>query len=160
MFEGCYSLSNIYPLENWNASNWINFGEMFRGCIELESITGLKNWNVSNWKCFRGMLGQCLKLKNLKGLKKSDVSNGYNFDYMFLACIELKYDDKKLLEKLNYLNKEYYKDIFKEYKYSNFIKDVIVKKPPPKKTELSSENSKSGSEQSFLFPKGELIFDF
>ena len=85
-----------------------------------------------------------IKTKVFKWIRKMGCFKGYNFDYMFLAWI----------------NKGYYKDIFKEFKDSNFIKDVIVKKPPPKKTELSSENSKSSSDQSFLLSLGELIFDF
>ena len=43
MFSKCSSLSDIKPLENWNASNGINFQNMFGKCPMIKDFTPLKN---------------------------------------------------------------------------------------------------------------------
>jgi hypothetical protein len=47
MFNGCVSLSDITPLQNWNVSNGNNFHQMFSGCSTFLDIEPLNGWNVS-----------------------------------------------------------------------------------------------------------------
>ncbi len=55
MFNGCKSLSDIKPLQNWNVSNGNNFSDMFSECKSLSDIKPLQNWNISK-KYFDSML--------------------------------------------------------------------------------------------------------
>ena len=53
--DGCSSLSEIKPLQNWNVSNGNDFSGMFYRCSSSLDIKPLQNWNVSNKKYFKDM---------------------------------------------------------------------------------------------------------
>ena len=73
MFSCCEKLTNIMPLENWNASKCKDFSKMFQGCRKLENIEPLKKWKVSNNADFNKMFYRC-RLINLNSLKSWNIS--------------------------------------------------------------------------------------
>ena len=48
MFSGCSSISDLKPLDNWNALNGKDFSNMFSGCTLLLDIKSLENWHRHN----------------------------------------------------------------------------------------------------------------
>ena len=59
MFSLCKSLYNIYELKYLNTKVITNFEYKFWRCSSLSNIKPLQNWNASNGNNFRGMFCDC-----------------------------------------------------------------------------------------------------
>ena len=48
MFSGCFLLSELSPLANWDIKSGNNFSGMFSQCKSLTDLDDLENWKKNN----------------------------------------------------------------------------------------------------------------
>lgn len=92
LFNSCYSLTDVYGLENVDVSNAQSLSFAFSGATKLQSIGGYQNWNTSGVTSMQGMFNGA----NFNSLDLSnwDFSNVHNYNFMFASCWNL--NDLKL----------------------------------------------------------------
>lgn len=92
LFNSCYSLTDVYGLENVDISNAQSLSYAFSGATKLQGIGGYQNWNTSGVTSMQGMFNGV----NFNSLDLSawNFSNVYNYNFMFGSCWNL--NDLKL----------------------------------------------------------------
>ena len=84
MFYGCYLLTDIKGIEDWDVSNVTNMSKMFYNCYVLPSID-FGSWNTSNVTNMYRMFYGCSGITSLD-LSSWDVSNVTDMSDMFNGC--------------------------------------------------------------------------
>ena len=88
MFNGCYNLTDISGLSNWDTSNVTDMGYIFYYCYNLTDISALSNWNVSKVDTLIYAF-TFVAMTNLNALSSWDVSSVTCLNYTFRDCKKL-----------------------------------------------------------------------
>ena len=86
LFKNCYSLKNIQALLNWNTCNVKNMNGMFNNCNSLVTVSALKKWDTSKVESMCDMFKNCKSLSDISSLGQWNVSNVKDMGYMFDNC--------------------------------------------------------------------------
>ena len=89
MFYGCYSLSSLPDISNWNVSNVSDMSSMFFGCKTLSVLPDISKWNISKVNNMKDMFAGCNSLTVLPDISEWNTSNVTNMNGMFCGCISL-----------------------------------------------------------------------
>lgn len=90
LFKECNHLKDISPLSGWDVSNAVEMSAMFENCFSLGSISPLVMWETENVCDMAHMFDDCHSLEDISGLRYWDVKNVENMEYMFSCCNYLK----------------------------------------------------------------------
>jgi len=63
---------------------------MFRGCYKLTSIDGISEWNTNHIKNMNNIFDGCRLLLSLPDISRWNTSNVNNISYMFKDCENIK----------------------------------------------------------------------
>ena len=88
MFYGCYLLTDIKGIADWDVSNVTNMSKMFYNCYVLPSID-VGSWNTSKVTNMTRLFYGCEKITSLD-LSSWDVTKVNVFTNMFSYCYSLK----------------------------------------------------------------------
>lgn len=69
MFYDCGSITDLTPLAKWDMSNVQNIDEMFRSCKSVTSLIALADWNLSSISSLHQVFCECVALTSLAGLE-------------------------------------------------------------------------------------------
>lgn len=86
LFKECNSLVDLSPLMHWDVSNVTAMKSMFENCFSLGSVSPLRYWATGNVSDMSHMFDDCHSLEDLSGLFNWNVENVENMEYMFSCC--------------------------------------------------------------------------
>ena len=89
MFNGCYLLTSLPDISNWDTSNIGNMNGIFFGCRRLISLPDISKWNTTNVHSMSEIFRECNSLITLPDISKWDISNLINASNMFYGCNSL-----------------------------------------------------------------------
>lgn len=81
-FWNCRKLANLEPLANWNPKP-TSLKSLCEGCYELTSLDGVENFDLSDCTSFYCAFRVCNKLIDISAISSWDVSNVTDFRQMF-----------------------------------------------------------------------------
>lgn len=81
-FWNCRKLANLEPLANWNPKP-TSLKSLCEGCYELTSLDGVENFDLSDCTSFYCAFRVCNKLVDISAIASWDVSNVTDFRQMF-----------------------------------------------------------------------------
>lgn len=81
-FWSCRKLSSLEPLSNWNPKP-TNLKSLCEGCYELTSLDGVENFDLSDCTSLYCAFRVCNKLIDISAIASWDVSNVTDFRQMF-----------------------------------------------------------------------------
>lgn len=90
LFWGCFLLSDISSLSEWDTSNVINMKGVFMECNNLDDISPLGSWDVSNVMTMKSMFENCFSLGSVTRLFGQNTSNVRDMSHMFDDCHSLE----------------------------------------------------------------------
>ena len=90
MFNECNSLNDLSPLSGWNVVNVGTMNSMFENCFSLGSVSSLWQWKTFKLSDMGHMFDDCHSMEDIFGLKYWDVGNVENMEYLFCCCNYLK----------------------------------------------------------------------
>ena len=121
MFCECLSLSVLPDLSQWKTKNINNFSLIFYGCSSLISLPNISKWKIKNIKdsseCMC-IIDNCTSLVFAPEIYNSPFMNAFNIYNKFKGCISFPI--------LDYLKRQYFQSLFKQYKevYGPYDLDV------------------------------------
>ena len=89
MFRGCYKLTSIDGISEWNTNHIKNMNNIFDGCRLLLSLPDISRWNTSNVNNISYMFKDCENIKSLPDISRWKVNNVFDMEGLFYNCKSL-----------------------------------------------------------------------
>jgi surface protein len=88
MFKGCWNITEVNNISEWNTGNVKYMGSMFQGCTRIKSID-FSNCDLKNLSGAIGMFRGCTTIKYI-GFNNCDFGKLARVEYMFDGCEALE----------------------------------------------------------------------